>query len=95
MYKRHEYKLILWLKLYLPAIEFSEEMASTKVLRKIGASPDNSIPPLKMCNDKKYRSEEFWKCYLKHLTFTNYHPTSTCRMGAADDSTAVVDYNLW
>lgn len=34
------------------------------------------------------------KCIAQHLTVTIYHPVGTCKMGAYNDPTTVVDYQL-
>lgn len=36
-------------------------------------------------------SYAYWNCYIKYLSGSNWHPTGTCKMGAASDPTAVVD----
>ena len=68
------------------------KLANTKTFESIGASAqdpyDEYYPP---CNDLPYSSNDYWACRIQHFTLTGYHPTSTCRMGAANDPTAVVD----
>ncbi|XP_072045754.1 uncharacterized GMC-type oxidoreductase Mb1310-like [Amphiura filiformis] len=39
-------------------------------------------------------SDENLEAYARHYACTLYHPTSTCKMGAKDDPTAVVDPQL-
>jgi choline dehydrogenase-like flavoprotein len=33
---------------------------------------------------------EYWKQFVRYFAITGYHPTSTCKMGRLDDTTAVV-----
>lgn len=49
---------------------------------------------LEECNSLKYQSDEYWACYIRHMTTTVYHPVGTARMGPASDPTAVVDPRL-
>ncbi|XP_052687911.1 L-sorbose 1-dehydrogenase-like [Crassostrea angulata] len=46
------------------------------------------------CQSKDQDADEHWECLVRHYALTNYHPTSTCKMGARDDKTAVVDPDL-
>lgn len=36
----------------------------------------------------------YWECYVRQMTSTVYHPTSTCKMGPDSDPEAVVDARL-
>ena len=42
----------------------------------------------------QYNTDEFWRWYIRHTSGTIYHPAGTCKMGAAEDSTTVVDSRL-
>lgn len=42
------------------------------------------------CNNFKFQSSEFWKCFLINVGVTVYHPVGTCKMGPSSE-TAVVD----
>ena len=70
-------------------------LAKTKAFRSIGASPSDLFaeyyPP---CTIQSNSINAYWTCRIKHYTQTMHHPTSTCRMGAPDDPTAVVDPQL-
>ncbi|XP_070170483.1 glucose dehydrogenase [FAD, quinone]-like isoform X2 [Polyergus mexicanus] len=46
------------------------------------------------CRDTEPDSEEYWKCNLRHMSFTTYHPVGTAKMGPQNDSTAVVSPRL-
>lgn len=39
-------------------------------------------------------TEEYWKSYIKNYAASIYHPVGTCKMGPADDETAVLDPEL-
>jgi len=42
----------------------------------------------------EYDSEEFWEWYINHMATTSFHYAGTCKMGAVDDDSAVVDPTL-
>jgi choline dehydrogenase len=80
------------LQILLESIRFSEKLLETPQLKKY----DPQIVKLNLpeCDKYEYRSDDYWKCSLRHLTSTLYHPTGTCKMGPLDDGTAVVDSKL-
>lgn len=43
------------------------------------------------CEDTEFDSDEYWKCYIKHLSATLHHQIGTCKMGPRTDNTTVVD----
>lgn len=51
-------------------------------------------PPvaLERCNQLQFRSDEYWRCYVKEMLIGGNHPVGTCKMGrGAEDKEAVVD----
>ncbi|XP_061391340.1 glucose dehydrogenase [FAD, quinone]-like [Musca vetustissima] len=50
--------------------------------------------PLEECNRLLFKSAEYWKCYLKYMSTTCYHPVGTAKMGPADDESSVVNRRL-
>lgn len=40
------------------------------------------------------KTDEFFECYSRVMTFSLYHPTSTAKMGSRNDDSAVVDPEL-
>ena len=43
------------------------------------------------CKEYTYDTDLYWQCYVRQNTLTMYHPVGTCKMGAVNDNTAVVD----
>ncbi|XP_053612754.1 ecdysone oxidase-like [Plodia interpunctella] len=37
------------------------------------------------CEKYEYRSQDYWKCYIKYMSFSHYYYTSTCSMGSVVD----------
>nr|XP_022334600.1 uncharacterized protein LOC111131397 [Crassostrea virginica]XP_022334601.1 uncharacterized protein LOC111131397 [Crassostrea virginica]XP_022334602.1 uncharacterized protein LOC111131397 [Crassostrea virginica]XP_022334603.1 uncharacterized protein LOC111131397 [Crassostrea virginica]XP_022334604.1 uncharacterized protein LOC111131397 [Crassostrea virginica]XP_022334605.1 uncharacterized protein LOC111131397 [Crassostrea virginica] len=67
-------------------------LGDTVPFKKIGSSSKDPLEAyLPQCEHHPTNSDEYWVCRIRHYTFTLYHPTSTCRMGAENDPTAVVD----
>lgn len=57
--------------------------------QKLGAKLYNvSIPG---CEHVEMHSDEYWRCYIQHLSVPLHHQTGTCKMGAMSDATAVVN----
>nr|XP_018903218.1 PREDICTED: glucose dehydrogenase [FAD, quinone]-like [Bemisia tabaci] len=48
----------------------------------------NKVPG---CASLTFGSDEYWECYVRHVSLTTYHPVGTCRMGSHD---SVVDHTL-
>ncbi|CAB3238752.1 unnamed protein product [Arctia plantaginis] len=44
------------------------------------------------CQDLKFPSHEYWKCYILNLSSSHYHPVGTCAMGVK--GAGVVDERL-
>jgi choline dehydrogenase len=65
----------------------------TETYKKLGARlVENHLPG---CEHFTLRSSEYYECYIRHLTLTLYHPSSTVSMGRRqNDSVAVVDSQL-
>lgn len=59
--------------------------------QKLGAKLYNASVP--GCKHTDFNSDEYWRCYVQHLSATLHHQIGTCKMGPASDATAVVDSN--
>lgn len=62
------------------------------------ASKKHEVEILKInlpgCSQFEFDQPGYWECYVRHMTSTVYHPTSTCKMGPDSDQEAVVDARL-
>ncbi|XP_067014941.2 glucose dehydrogenase [FAD, quinone] isoform X2 [Anabrus simplex] len=66
-----------------------KKIIKTKAFQKLGAKLYDHLLP--GCEKHSFDSPEYWECYIRHLTFTSYHPVGTCRMGPSSDPSTVVD----
>ncbi|OWF43150.1 glucose dehydrogenase [FAD, quinone]-like [Mizuhopecten yessoensis] len=81
-------------KMAVKMIRFVERLVDTDSMRSIGMDVNSMSPLYQLCIQHEFRSDEFWECYVRYYTVNTAHATSTCRMGATNDRTAVVDPQL-
>ena len=73
----------------LRGIRFIQTLLKTNTFKELDARfPRNHM------TDYPYDSDRYWRRYIRHATLTANHPTGTCKMGARNDPTAVVDETL-
>ncbi|XP_067637873.1 glucose dehydrogenase [FAD, quinone] [Eurosta solidaginis] len=77
---------------YIRALNIYTKLPETEAFKRREAELHKV--DLEACNDLTYKSNEYWKCYINHMTTTVYHPVGTAKMGPEDDVTAVVDWRL-
>ncbi|KAK9871978.1 hypothetical protein WA026_015222 [Henosepilachna vigintioctopunctata] len=76
----------------LEAIRFIEKMIGTEAFRRLDAEIlDIQIPK---CKKFDFDSDDYWKCAVRNLGTTLYHPAGTCKMGPKSDPGAVVNSRL-
>jgi choline dehydrogenase len=46
------------------------------------------------CESHQFKSDDYWRCAIRALATTVYHPAGTCKMGPKSDPGAVVDSRL-
>lgn len=68
------------------------ELGKTKGFQKLGSRIHDI--PIPGCAKWTFGSDKYWECAARHLTFTIYHQSGTCKMGPASDPTSVVDPRL-
>jgi choline dehydrogenase-like flavoprotein len=80
------------IKILIEAIKKALQLVQTKAFRKIGA--EFYSEPLAQCAHHSFYSDNYWECYVRHFTFSQYRHSSTAKMGPSKDSKAVVDARL-
>ncbi|KAK9871972.1 hypothetical protein WA026_015217 [Henosepilachna vigintioctopunctata] len=79
-------------EILLKGIRIAEAQLRTDAFKSLNAEVLNIDIP--NCKDFKFDSDDYWKCSMRNIGTTLYHPTSTCKMGPKSDQSAVVDPRL-
>ncbi|XP_053671520.1 glucose dehydrogenase [FAD, quinone]-like [Anopheles nili] len=80
------------LEISVRAIRKAIELSRTVAMQRYNARLLET--PMPGCEQFRYDSDDYWKCFSRHATFTIYHHVGTCKMGPRKDPTAVVDARL-
>ncbi|XP_025405162.1 glucose dehydrogenase [FAD, quinone]-like [Sipha flava] len=80
------------LDIIVAGVRISEQLSKMKTMRSFNAKLWDI--PILGCEHLQFNSDNYWKCAARHLTFTIYHLSGTCKMGPTKDPTAVVDSRL-
>ncbi|CAL1547963.1 unnamed protein product [Lymnaea stagnalis] len=75
------------------AVEICKNVLKSKTMRDLGARLVDT-KPLKICESLVFDSKDYWRCVIKARPRSLNHITGTCKMGSADDVSAVVDPQL-
>ncbi|XP_055911316.1 glucose dehydrogenase [FAD, quinone]-like [Eupeodes corollae] len=76
----------------LRGIKFQMKMEKTAAFREQNAEIVKlDIPE---CDKFEFRSDNYWKCYMKYMGNTVYHMAGSVKMGPDTDSGAVLDWRL-
>ena len=79
---------------YVLGIRAALQMFNTSTFSKYGVDDTHPNVEHPFCKEHVYGTDVFWECFVRHFTFTSYHPTSTCKMGGRDSHKSVVDQEL-
>lgn len=80
------------LKTLIRSVRIHQQTLATNSFTKNGVQHYRLNIPA--CAFILYDSDEYWECYIRHLSTSMYHPAGTAKMGPDSDSEAVVDSRL-
>uniref|UniRef100_A0A2H8TE31 Glucose dehydrogenase acceptor n=1 Tax=Melanaphis sacchari TaxID=742174 RepID=A0A2H8TE31_9HEMI len=80
------------LDIIVGGVRISERLSQMNAFKRVDAKLWKE--PIPGCEHFQFDSDDYWKCAARHLTFTIYHLSGTCKMGPIGDPTAVVDPRL-
>ncbi|XP_064627621.1 alcohol dehydrogenase [acceptor]-like [Lineus longissimus] len=81
-------------KRIIEGIKFLEKVISTEWMQKIGSRMRDDETKFPDCYEFDAGTEPYWRCVIARISASLFHYTSTCKMGAPNDPTAVVDPTL-
>lgn len=79
-------------KRLLTGIRIIEKLVETPAMEKFGA--EINPKPFPGCEKHFFDSNDYWECYIRHMTLTMFHPVGTCKLGDLDDNSTVVLKNF-
>nr|XP_026497969.1 glucose dehydrogenase [FAD, quinone]-like [Vanessa tameamea] len=77
---------------FIKSLKRVTDIVETKVFKEVGAKLERI--KFKDCDGFEFRSNEYWECMARTVTYNVYHPVGTAKMGKVDDPTSVVDSEL-
>lgn len=75
-------------KVLVKGLKILEQLLMMPAMKELGAELNPKNFP--GCEEFHFGSDEYWECYIRHLTLTVYHPVGTCKFGSISDPTTVV-----
>ncbi|CAL7944268.1 unnamed protein product [Xylocopa violacea] len=80
------------LKVLVEGIKKSIEISNTRTMKQWDLRLEPVVHPL--CTNYHFGSDAYWECYVRAATGPENHQSGTCKMGADNDPSAVVDPEL-
>lgn len=76
------------IKNLVTGVRIIEKLVETPAMKKFGAE----INPKRFPGCEKYffDSNDYWECFIRHMTLTMFHPVGTCKVGAFNEASTVV-----
>ncbi|XP_026277861.2 glucose dehydrogenase [FAD, quinone]-like [Frankliniella occidentalis] len=82
------------LELLVDGVLETLRIVRTKPFQRLGTRLHDAPVPACAAQGLAFGSREYWRCHIRHFSFTIYHQSGTCKMGPASDPSAVVDARL-
>lgn len=80
------------LKTHIASIRVAQQIAKQPSFQKLGLKLFEANVP--GCEREYFDTDEYWECYIMHMSATLHHQVGTCKMGPTTDPTSVVDPRL-
>lgn len=77
------------IEVLIKGIRIIQKLLDTPSMKSLNAKIINKHFP--GCENFIFDTDEYWECYIRHMTLTSYHPGGTCKMGSIENSDIVVD----
>ena len=82
------------IEVLLRGIRLSQRLINATSFHIFHSTNNTKYIPEKMKNPFQYDADDFWRWYIRQFPLTIYHPVGTCKMGAPNDPSTVVDPRL-
>lgn len=80
------------MELFVKALKRITEIVDTPTFKKYKGEVKRI--QFEDCDDFEFKSDKYWECMARTVTYNVYHPVGTAKMGKASDPTSVVDNKL-
>ena len=80
--------------MFIVGVRLAISLLRSPSLASLGARLKDEFIKLPQCVEFDVKTDDYWRCYIKHMSSTMHHYTGTCRMGDVKHPTTVVDPSL-
>lgn len=81
--------------------EVERALRGIRIMQKLKGTPTYEMAEaeevhvkISACDTLEYDSDDYWRCYIRYMSTTLYHPVGTAKMGPDSDSDAVLTPEL-